>query len=72
VVVMIGFMTHMCVSSTVRAALDRGYATTLMWAATASRELPDNHRGTGGPLCRCGKPGWMSSLSNRLCRPGHF
>jgi nicotinamidase-related amidase len=34
-------MTHMCVSSKVRAALDRGYATTLVGAATASRDLPD-------------------------------
>jgi nicotinamidase-related amidase len=44
--IVIGFMTHMCVSSTVRAALDRGYATTLVGAATASRDLPDNRGGT--------------------------
>ncbi len=38
--VVIGFMTHMCVSSTVRAALDLGYQTTLIAAATATRDLP--------------------------------
>lgn len=38
--VIIGFMTHMCVSSTARAALDLGYATTVVSDATASRDLP--------------------------------
>ncbi len=42
-----GFMTHMCVSSTVRAALDLGYRCTVVDAACATRELPD---GTGGTL----------------------
>lgn len=36
-----GFMTHLCVSTTVRAALDLGYQTTLVAAATATRDLPD-------------------------------
>ncbi len=40
-----GFMTHMCVSSTARAALDLGYRTTVVAAACASRDLPD---GLGG------------------------
>lgn len=31
----------MCVSATVRAALDLGYRTTLVAAATATRDLPD-------------------------------
>lgn len=44
-IVVAGFMTHMCVSSTVRAALDRGFRTTIVGAATATRALPD---GTGG------------------------
>lgn len=42
-----GFMTHMCVSSTVRAALDLGYTTTVAAAACATRNLPD---GTGGVI----------------------
>jgi len=40
-----GFMTHMCVSSTVRAALDQGYACTVVAGACATRDLPD---GVGG------------------------
>jgi nicotinamidase-related amidase len=43
--IMIGFMTHMCVSATVRAALDHGYATTVVASATATRDLPDGHGG---------------------------
>ncbi len=43
--VVAGFMTHMCVSSTVRAALDRGLASTVAMDATATRDLPDP---TGG------------------------
>lgn len=39
--VIAGFMTHMCVSSTVRAALDLGYSSTVVAGACASRDLPD-------------------------------
>jgi len=35
-----GFMTHMCVSTTVRAASERGYRCTVIAAATGSRDLP--------------------------------
>ena len=35
-----GFMTHMCVSSSVRAALDLGYRATLVAGAAATRDLP--------------------------------
>ncbi len=41
-----GFQTHMCISSTVRAALDLGYRTTVVSDASATRDLPDP---TGGP-----------------------
>lgn len=41
-----GFQTHMCVSSTVRAALDLGWRTTVVAAATATRDLPDPLGGT--------------------------
>jgi nicotinamidase-related amidase len=41
-----GFQTHMCVSSTVRAALDLGYRITVVADAVATRDLPDP---TGGP-----------------------
>jgi hypothetical protein len=36
-----GFMTHMCVSSTVRAALDLGYGCTVVGNACATRDLLD-------------------------------
>lgn len=36
-----GFMTHMCVSSSVRAAFDLGYRITVVAGATATRALPD-------------------------------
>ncbi|MFS8050165.1 cysteine hydrolase family protein [Rhizobium sp. BR 314] len=35
-----GFATHMCVSTTTRAALDLGYRSTVVANATASRDLP--------------------------------
>jgi nicotinamidase-related amidase len=38
--VLAGFMTHMCVSSTARAALDLGYQTTVVADACATRDLP--------------------------------
>ncbi|WP_288393252.1 cysteine hydrolase family protein [uncultured Herbaspirillum sp.] len=41
-----GFATHMCVSATVRSALDHGYASTVVAAACATRDLPD---ALGGP-----------------------
>lgn len=38
--VLAGFMTHMCVSATARAALDLGFETTVLSDATATRSLP--------------------------------
>jgi nicotinamidase-related amidase len=43
--IVIGFMTHMCVSTTVRAALDYGYRCTVVAAACATRDLPDGRGG---------------------------
>ena len=39
--ILAGFMTHMCVSSTARAALDLGYGTTVVADAVATRDLPN-------------------------------
>ena len=39
-VVFAGFMTHNCVSSTVRAGIERGYAMTVAADASATRDLP--------------------------------
>ena len=43
--IVIGFMTHNCVSSTVRAAKDLGYAITIVAPATGTRDLPDGRGG---------------------------
>ncbi len=40
-----GFMTHMCVSSTARAALDLGYRVTIDADGCATRDLPDGRGG---------------------------
>jgi len=39
--VVAGFMTHMCVEATARAALDLGFNSAIVAAATATRDLPD-------------------------------
>lgn len=38
--VIVGFMTHMCISATARAATDLGYRVTIVATATATRDLP--------------------------------
>ncbi len=40
-----GFMTHMCVSATARAALDLGFLPTAAMDATGTRALPDPYGG---------------------------
>jgi nicotinamidase-related amidase len=39
--IIVGFITHNCVSSTARTARDLGYVPTIVAAATATRDLPD-------------------------------
>lgn len=39
--ILTGFMSHMCVSSTARGGFDRGYAVSVVENTTATRELPD-------------------------------
>jgi nicotinamidase-related amidase len=43
--ILAGFMTHMCVSSTARAALDAGYRVTIDAGSCATRDLPDGRGG---------------------------
>ena len=58
----IGFMTHMCVSSTGRAGLDLGYGSAVVANACATRDLPDGarrrdfceHSASGGIGGTCG------------------
>lgn len=56
--IVVGFMTHMCLSATVRAALDQGYATTVVSSVTATRDLPD---GQGGAIPA--QVVWQASLA---------
>jgi len=44
--VIIGMMTHMCLSSTARAALDLGFRVTIDAKSCATRPLPDGRGGT--------------------------
>ena len=44
--VLAGFMTHVCVNSTARAAFNHGYRPTVVAAATATRALPKVGGGT--------------------------
>ncbi|MGZ9256252.1 MAG: cysteine hydrolase family protein [Candidatus Binatia bacterium] len=44
-IILAGFMTHMCVSSTARAALDLGYRVTIDASACGTRDLPDGRGG---------------------------
>ena len=68
--ILAGFMTHMCISASARAALDLGYQTTVIADATATRALPshdgaapipaeicasDGAGGTGGSVCGGGR-----------------
>ena len=59
-----GFMTHMCVSSTVRAALDLGYFSTVVADACASRDLPATN-GTALPAATVHQAA-LAALSDRF------
>jgi nicotinamidase-related amidase len=43
--ILAGFATHMCISSTARAAVDHGYRATVAADACAARDLPDGRGG---------------------------
>jgi nicotinamidase-related amidase len=45
-IILAGLMTHMCISSTARAALDLGFRVTIDAASCATRDLPDGRGGT--------------------------
>jgi nicotinamidase-related amidase len=50
--IVVGFMTHMCVSSTVRAAFDLDYDVTVVADATATRALPSATGGRAVPAAQ--------------------
>jgi nicotinamidase-related amidase len=45
-IILAGLMTHMCVSSTARAALDLGFRITVDADSCVTRDLPDGRGGT--------------------------
>jgi nicotinamidase-related amidase len=45
-IILVGLMTHMCISSTARAALDLGFRVTIDASGCATRDLPDGSGGT--------------------------
>lgn len=60
-----GFMTHMCVSATVRAGLDHGYGVTVVANACATRDLPD---GLAGVIkARDLHRAELAALADRFC-----
>jgi nicotinamidase-related amidase len=64
--IVVGFMTHMCVSSTVRAALEHGCRCTVVAAACRTRDLPD---GQGGIVpAEVVHPASIAALADRFAR----
>lgn len=63
--VLAGFMTHMCVEATARAALDLGFKTTVVAAATATRDLPDPVGGEGIPAAEVQRNA-LAALNDRF------
>ena len=64
--VVAGFATHMCVSSTVRAALDLGYRTTVVASATATRDLPSPLRNGDIVASEVVQQGTLAALADRF------
>ncbi|MEO8064018.1 MAG: cysteine hydrolase family protein [Pseudomonadota bacterium] len=64
-IVIAGFATHMCVSATARAALDLGFRSTVVAAATATRDLPQPF-GAGVIAAEIIQAGTLAALSDRF------
>lgn len=64
-IVIAGFATHMCVSATARSALDHGFRTTVVAAATATRDLP-HVSGAGVTPAAVIQEGTLAALSDRF------
>jgi len=63
--VFVGFATHMCLSATVRAALDLGYRSTVIAGATATRDLPNALDGSIVPAAQI-QQAELSALADRF------
>jgi nicotinamidase-related amidase len=63
--ILTGVMTHMCVEATARAALDHGFKTTVVAAATATRDLPDPLTGETVPAAEVQRNA-LAALADRF------
>ena len=63
--ILTGFMTHMCVEATARAALDHGFKSTVVAAATATRDLPDPLTGEAVPAAEVQRNA-LAALADRF------
>jgi nicotinamidase-related amidase len=64
-IILAGFMTHMCVEATARAAIDHGLKATVVAAATATRDLPDPLTGGAVPAAEVQRNA-LSALADRF------
>jgi nicotinamidase-related amidase len=64
-VVLVGFMTHMCVEATARSAIDQGLKATVIAAATATRDLPDPLTGNTVPAAEVQRNA-LAALADRF------
>ena len=64
-VVLVGFMTHMCVEATARAATDLGFEATVVASATATRDLPDPLTGATVPAAEVHRNA-LAALADRF------
>jgi nicotinamidase-related amidase len=64
-VILVGFMTHMCVEATARSAIDQGLKATVIASATATRDLPDPLTGAIVPAAEVQRNA-LAALSDRF------
>ncbi|KAB2877298.1 MAG: cysteine hydrolase [Pseudorhodoplanes sp.] len=64
-IVLAGFMTHMCVEATARAATDLGLKATVVASATATRDLPDPLTGATVPAAEVHRNA-LAALNDRF------
>ncbi len=64
-IVIVGFMTHMCVEATARAAIDLGFKAAVVASATATRDLPDPLTGTTVPAAEVQRNA-LAALADRF------
>ena len=64
-IIVVGFMTHMCVEATARAAIDLGFTAAVVASATATRDLPDPLTGATVPAAEVQRNA-LAALADRF------